>query len=297
MLNLIEGFPLRYLYPRLNCGVGVFRLPELECGKTIPKIIHQTYRSGSIPKALEDNIQKLKFNNPKWIVKLYRDEDVLAFIKSSYSSYVLRQFLRINENYGAARADLFRYLLMYKVGGVYLDIKSTLDKPLDEVLNAEDVFLLSTWQDEATPQYKEWGHHREIKGLPDGEFQQWHIVSAPGHPFLKAVIENVLQNINKYDPYLHGVGKTGVLNLTGPIAYSMAIAPLMHKNKYKLVKSKSDLGFVYTIFSSHEGHAAVFSQHYMTQLSPIIYSGYLRKAVFFIKNIVRKVLRRFFDIQ
>lgn len=297
MANLNDCFQLNYLYPKLNYGAGSFRLPELECGGTIPKIIHQTYGNGPMPKALEDNLDKLKINNPNWILKLYRDEDVFSFIESNYSNYVLKQFLRINANYGAARADLFRYLLMYKVGGVYLDIKSTLERPLDEVVNADDVFLLSTWQDEATPQYNGWGKHGAIKDLPGGEFQQWHIASAPGHPFLKAVIENVLQNINMYDPYFHGVGKTGVINLTGPIAYSLAIAPLLPKHKYRLVKSKTDVGFVYTIFPTHEGHTAIFSLHYMSQLNSIVSVGVFRSAEFAVKNIARKVLRKLFGLQ
>ena len=37
----------------------------------------------------------------------------------------------------------FRYLLMYEIGGVYLDIKSTANKKLDDVLEENDAFILS----------------------------------------------------------------------------------------------------------------------------------------------------------
>ena len=35
-------------------------------------------------------------------------------------------------------ADVFRYLAVYREGGVYLDVKSTVTCPLDEVLSPDD---------------------------------------------------------------------------------------------------------------------------------------------------------------
>ena len=53
-----------------------------------------------------------------------------------------------------ARADFFRYLLVYQLGGVYLDIKSSLDKPLKDVLRAEDQFILTHWDNRPGEQYE-----------------------------------------------------------------------------------------------------------------------------------------------
>ncbi len=36
--------------------------------------------------------------------------------------------------YGVVLADIFRYLVIYNEGGVYLDIKSTVNRPLDEII-------------------------------------------------------------------------------------------------------------------------------------------------------------------
>ena len=46
------------------------------------------------------------------------------YIRREYGESILSCYLRIDPVYGAARADLFRYLLLYRTGGVYLDIKS-----------------------------------------------------------------------------------------------------------------------------------------------------------------------------
>ena len=105
---------------------------------------------------------------------------------------------------------MFRYLLLYKVGGVYLDIKSTATRPLDAVLLPQDQFLLSEWNND-NDGYDVWGKHYELRGFGGREFQQWYIAASPGHPFLRSVIDNVLANIDTYIPGLHGTGKPGVL--------------------------------------------------------------------------------------
>lgn len=208
--------------------------------------------------------------NREWEYRFYDDEDIVDFIKNNYDPQIINYFNRINPVYGAAKADLFRYLLMYKCGGVYIDIKSSLRKPLDEVLEEDDRYLLSGWKDNETSQFDGWGVHSDVNKFTYEEYQQWHIVAAPGHPFLKAVIENVLRNIDNYDPGLHGVGKPGVLIVTGPVAYTLSIAPLLHLYRHRFVYSKSDLGFEYSIFSASDGHNALFKTHYSDLRESII---------------------------
>lgn len=208
--------------------------------------------------------------NPEWEYRFYDDEDIVDFIKSNYDFRIINYFNRIDPIYGAAKADLFRYLLIYKCGGVYLDIKGSLKKPLSEVLKENDRYLLSGWRDKEKYQFDGWGVHSDVIKFTYEEYQQWHIVAAPGHPFLKAVIENVLRNIDNYDPGLHGVGKPGVLKVTGPVAYTLAIAPLLHLHKHRFVYSKSDMGFEYSIFSASDGHNALFKAHYSDLSDSII---------------------------
>ena len=64
------------------------------------------------------------------------DADINEYIGRAYGERLLGEFNRISPSYGATRADFFRYLLLYREGGVYLDIKSSMERPLDEVLQA-----------------------------------------------------------------------------------------------------------------------------------------------------------------
>lgn len=233
----------------------------------IPKVIHQTYPENFIPAEIRKNIKVLKRLNPNWEYKLYTDNDIEQYI-SQYFPDILDVYLSINPNYGAVRADLFRYLLIYNEGGVYIDIKSSFSIPLNDSLLPDDTYILSHW--DWSGQFKYWGKHPEITN-PRGEFQQCFIISVKGHPFLKAVIEKVVNNIKNYNYSKNGIGKMTVLRLTGPIAYTLAINPLLSRCKSRLVNSEKDLGYIYSIYETKKSHEFRFKKHYSTLTEPIVF--------------------------
>jgi inositol phosphorylceramide mannosyltransferase catalytic subunit len=251
--------------------------PVFAAAASIPKIIHQTYPTQQLPPELQRNVDQIKATNPGWEYRFYDDGDIEEFIRSNYGDTIYRYYKWINPNYGAARADLFRYLLLYKVGGIYLDIKSAAGNKLDDVIRPDDVYLLSQWKNRMGEAEQGRGLDADLQHVPGGDFQQWHIVAAPGHPFLRAVLDNVLNNIDVYNPGLHGTGKKAVLRLTGPIAYTLAIYPLLHKHKHRFADYDKELGFKYSIFytaNSKLEHRKLFKTHYsgltepLTALSP-----------------------------
>jgi hypothetical protein len=243
-------------------------LPEPCLGAAIPQIIHQTFPTRTLSAILEQNLASIKSLNPGWEHRLYDDADILEFIRSNYGPRVLAQYERINPKYGAARADLFRYLLMYRVGGVYFDIKSTARKPLNEILLPDDVYVLSYWRGE---QYKSWGDYRILRPFGGREFQQWHIIAAAGHPFLRAVIARVLYHIETYNPLVHGTGRLGVTWSTGPVAYTLAIAPLLLQYRHRIVGGQDELSFEYSVFGTADrAHKSVFRYHYADLNEPVV---------------------------
>jgi hypothetical protein len=256
-------------------------VPVFPAGTAIPKIIHQTYPDAhqNLPSILEENVQRIKALNPGWEHRLYDDVDIAEFIESTYGPRVLDYYNRLNGKYGAARADLFRYLLLYRHGGVYLDIKASLERPLDSVLLPDDVYLLSRWRNGKGEPFEGWGIHSRLRKIGRQEFQQWHIIAAPGHPFLRAVIERVLRNIDSYSPAWHETGRSGVLGLTGPIAYTLAITPLLRQHRHRLVDSHDELGLIYSIFTSaiYEAHKSVFKYHYTELTEPVVKVSGTRK--------------------
>jgi hypothetical protein len=247
--------------------------PGLEApqmGARIPKILFQTYGTKNLPDALARNVAELREMNPQWEYHFFDDAAIEDFIRAEYGAAILRDYLKINPLYGAARADLFRYLAIYRCGGVYLDIKSRFQRPIDEVLSGDEAYIVSQWSNGPGERYAGFGLKPELARIEGGEFQQWHIIAAPGHPFLHAMLRNVFSGIEQYRPWLHGTGKAGVLRLTGPILYTLTLAPLIHTYPCKLIRKEADLSLEYSIVSG-EAHKTLFKAHYTQHEMPIVH--------------------------
>jgi hypothetical protein len=240
----------------------------------IPRIIHQTGVARSrLRDELTLNMERIKQQNPGWEHRYYDDDDVASFVLQEYGPRMLSLVQRIKAPpYGAVRADLFRYLLMYKCGGVYLDIKSRPLRPLDEILRPQDRYLLAQWDNQPGQEFAGFGLHPELRSISGGEYQQWHILAAPAHPFLEAVIERVSRNLRSYNPALHGTGQHGVLRVSGPIAYSLTIDRLRARHPHRLARSATELGLCYSIYDGL-AHWSRWRHHYADAREPLMHLG------------------------
>ncbi|MBT7338600.1 MAG: hypothetical protein HN802_02780 [Candidatus Jacksonbacteria bacterium] len=225
----------------------------------IPKIIHQTYGTRNLPTELRRTVDTLKAMNSEYTYIFYDDLDIIHFIENNYPKDVLTLFNMINPKYGAARADLFRYLVIYKMGGVYLDIKSCTSIPLRNIIKKEDSYILSHWIS------RDWAD--EI-GNPKGEYQQWHIIAEASHIFLSQVLINVFNNIANYDINKDGVGKLATTKITGPRAYSKSIFSIIDEgHPHRIENTEGEIGLQYYGTSYNLSNLDI---HYSKQTEPLI---------------------------
>ena len=163
---------------------------------SIPKIIHQTFKTSKLPFINRWHIARFRKKNPDYIYEFYDDQRIEAFLSKEFDKDILSLYKRIN--IGAAKADFFRYAVLYKKGGVYLDIDSGINGRLDDFILASDSAIIAP------------------EGNPD-LFVQWALIYEPNHPFLKKTMELICQNIrnNKYPHDVH--------QMTGPSVYTKAI--------------------------------------------------------------------------
>lgn len=124
---------------------------------------------------------------------------------------------------GAARADFFRYCVLFKLGGIYLDLKSVFRIPdvFTHIIHPEDEAILDIKHKEYEPYRMKWDL---------GTYEQWFLVYAPGHPYLKEMIDQMTRTINSRVLIRTGSIKHAILRLTGPDAYSAAIHEAMVQN-------------------------------------------------------------------
>ena len=67
---------------------------------------------------------------------------------------------------------------------------SSLTAPLDDIVRRDDEFV--QWRKQMGQQYGGFGLHPDLEGtVLHGEYQQWHVIGAAGHPFREAVITRV----------------------------------------------------------------------------------------------------------
>jgi mannosyltransferase OCH1-like enzyme len=255
-------------------------------GKTIPRIIHQAYHGKKLPEALRQLVDTLCEQNPTWEHRLYDDAELSAWIEEHYGPAVASYYDRIDSRYGAARIDFWRYLLIYKIGGIYIDIKSTFSRPIDEVIRADDQFLLSSWPQDAYEQG--YGVHARLSHRSRGEYQQWHVIGVPGHPFLRAVIMQVMANIDRYNPWRDGVSKFAVVHTTGPVPYTLAIEPLIDTWPHREVADERDLALVYNPLAG-ENYQKYLPMHYTRLKIPLIKPSTIGHYLYYIRIIIKDI--------
>jgi mannosyltransferase OCH1-like enzyme len=87
----------------------------------IPRIIFQAWHSDNLPNSVRFCIENIKRCNPNFYHYLYNDEKCREFIKEYFSVNILKAYDSIIPP--AIKIDLWRYCILYKYGGIYLDVK------------------------------------------------------------------------------------------------------------------------------------------------------------------------------
>lgn len=176
----------------------------------IPKIIHQTFKSSNLPFLTRWHISRLRKKNPEYTYEFYDDLRIEQFISEEFDQNTLNLYQKLN--IGAAKADFFRYAVLLKKGGIYLDIDCYVRRPFREFLEERDTAVLSP---EKNPIF----------------FVQWAMIYEAGHPFLERTMTMMLHNI-RHNKYPHDVHK-----MTGPTVYSLAINECLKEDpkiKYRI---------------------------------------------------------------
>ena len=87
----------------------------------IPLNIYQTWHTLELPHNMNKNMLLLKQQNPEFTHYLYDDTMCRDFISNNFDSDVLYAYDTLKPQ--AYKADLWRYCVIYKYGGIYLDVK------------------------------------------------------------------------------------------------------------------------------------------------------------------------------
>lgn len=100
--------------------------------KRVPAIVHLSWTSrDKVPQKVWDHLGTVIPGS--YDVRFYDNQACEQYILDRYGPHVLDLYLAIPQ--GAHRADTFRYAVLYHDGGIWLDIKTIPNRPIDQIFD------------------------------------------------------------------------------------------------------------------------------------------------------------------
>ena len=155
----------------------------------IPFVIHQTYFTKQMNADIYETCMIIKNMNPEYDYTFYDDKQCRAYVQDHYPADYLKAYDMLIP--GAYKADVFRYLVLYREGGVYMDCKSSTIVPLRDFIPETATFAV-------------------FRDRPVGSLLNSFMAVTPHHPILKMVIDMTIDNV------LHKRYNINSLDITGP---------------------------------------------------------------------------------
>ncbi len=168
----------------------------------IPQILHQTWKTRALPERVQPYHASWPRLNPGLDVRFYDDADCRHFVATEFPHY-----LPVYEGFRFAiqRADFFRYLVVYRFGGLYADVDMECTRPMARFFATNGALFSIEARLSAERQ-------AELQYLHPYQVANCIFAAEPLHPFLGLVIDEVVAlAAARPDPVI-----TDVENITGP---------------------------------------------------------------------------------
>eukprot|EP01038_Epipyxis_sp_PR26KG_P008516 gene8516-11513_t len=147
--------------------------------------------------------------NPLWQVHIESNEMKDKFMNDVFANTsMLWAYNSISPRAGAAKADLWRYAVLWAYGGVYIDDDSDIKSPLDSMILPDDTLIVSYEKNGFNadrcyiPRYhlSDFSTFRNASKRSYNIFYNrcllnWAMVSAPRHPIIFHVMKNAVEII------------------------------------------------------------------------------------------------------
>jgi hypothetical protein len=250
MLNQRDNAIIRQTRPLNLNNIGNIKNGVIQPAPSIiPKKIFQTHKSIEFIKGnpkIRNAIDSWRKHSKEFEYYLYTDEVCDKFMQENFEGEIYDAYKKLP--LPVMKADLWRYCIIYKYGGIYADADTIcLTNPNNFLKNAQIVCAAET----------EWNF-----------LCQWTFAAPPGSPVLKSVIDLSVERIHKTTRFIE---KELVHFLTGPRVFTEGIEKYLLENSLKLFQSKPD----YIKYSNRTPHIFVFEkQLFHLRMVKHLFTGY-----------------------
>lgn len=200
----------RHLYEKNNPErlIEIYKQKQENPSLKIPKIIHQIWIGGPVPEAFHAYMQTWQDMHPEWDYKLWTDDTI-----SSFMPLYNQSFYDETDSPGV-KSDLLKWEIIYRYGGVYVDVDF-------ECLRSLDMF------------HYLYDFYTALQPL-DTQFLQLGaalFAAVPYHPILKECIESIKDDwhykgaptksgpVHFTKAFYRTAGKTNMIDIAFPAFY------------------------------------------------------------------------------
>lgn len=162
---------------------------------TIPRIIHQTWKTEDIPPKWRTAVDSVKRYHPGWEYRLWTHAMMDDYVREHHPDF-FPVFAGMEKD--IMRADSFRLVLMNDIGGMYCDLDYEFLRPYD--YGDAAVVLSAEWS-------TAFGDNRD-------SIASFFFASEPGHPLWADAIADLRDNPPVLENFYDVVKKTGPAFLT-----------------------------------------------------------------------------------
>jgi mannosyltransferase OCH1-like enzyme len=159
--------------------------PTKNINSIIPLHIYLTWFTKDLPPKMKENVKLMKNENPEFQIHLYDDDDCRDFIKNNFNKDILNAYDSLIP--GAYKADLWRYCILYKNGGIYIDIKYRCTNGFK--------FIYLTDKEYFCNDYSEKTFWKNMNTNDNGIYNAL-LICKPQNKILKKCIEQIVENVN-----------------------------------------------------------------------------------------------------
>lgn len=196
--NIVKmlSYPFHAIFPHKRFTIPTFSPAKLSSRKSnrINKTIWQTNYSNKVTLPVYCNYLFNRLLSLSYDYRYVSTEERVDYIKTNTDERTFTAYSQLTD--GAAQADFWRILTLYKEGGVYMDIDGHLVWPLSEIIDEND---------------------REVVITRRNKYTNFFLASEKGNSFLKETLDIIIDNIE------HRRIDGGVFHLTGPTTLNQAL--------------------------------------------------------------------------
>jgi inositol phosphorylceramide mannosyltransferase catalytic subunit len=194
-----------------------------------------------LPFALALEVRRFRKLNSDYSFSFFDDERMTEYMETWYAGHpILKVFQEVRMP--VLKADIWRYCILYREGGIYCDIKSAASIPLRSLIPRDASELISfeglQWKDLLFPgRYADPGIFlpappdsvRNNLEYPDNTILNWLLCFEKGNPILAEVMDLIVRHADFYRNRVFENMSVAGNHFTGVIAFTQAVWIWMRK--------------------------------------------------------------------